>query len=252
MIGIYKLVNNINKKVYIGQSLNIERRYGEHLRSAQPEKYSCKNERDSKTPIHLAMQKYGVKNFTLVVLCECTQEELNEMERYYIKFYHSNDKKYGYNITEGGQDNFALKRAQHSQAKLSEKNIADIKKMLINNICTNQEIAKRFNVSPATISLINNGKIWNEENEQYPLRKKEIKQQGSNNNNAQVNEEIVMMIRQDYVDLSFAEIVDKYNQYTKSCLRSIIYGESWKHLPIYKKKNKTWIEPCIDYSQSLK
>jgi predicted GIY-YIG superfamily endonuclease len=27
MIGIYKIINNINKKIYIGQSNNIEQRF---------------------------------------------------------------------------------------------------------------------------------------------------------------------------------------------------------------------------------
>jgi predicted GIY-YIG superfamily endonuclease len=53
--GIYLIRNDVNNKVYIGQSNCIDRRWKEHLRSGQPEKYHCKNERDVKTPIHLAM-----------------------------------------------------------------------------------------------------------------------------------------------------------------------------------------------------
>lgn len=30
MIGIYRITNKINQKVYIGQSVNIERRFKEH------------------------------------------------------------------------------------------------------------------------------------------------------------------------------------------------------------------------------
>ena len=61
--GIYLIRNNINNKIYIGQSTDIHRRWLEHLRSGQPEKYCKKSERDSNTPIHKAMQKYGVENF---------------------------------------------------------------------------------------------------------------------------------------------------------------------------------------------
>ena len=32
--GIYLIRNNVNNKVYIGQSVDIKRRIGEHLRSA--------------------------------------------------------------------------------------------------------------------------------------------------------------------------------------------------------------------------
>ena len=55
MTGIYLIRNKINGKVYIGQSTDIHRRWMEHLRSGQPELYSKKSERDSTTPIHLAM-----------------------------------------------------------------------------------------------------------------------------------------------------------------------------------------------------
>ena len=68
MIGIYLITNNINGKIYIGQSVDIHRRFLEHLRAGQPEKYANKKERDLNTPIHLAMQKYGVNNFSLSIL----------------------------------------------------------------------------------------------------------------------------------------------------------------------------------------
>ena len=46
--GIYLIKNLVNNKIYIGQSVDIKRRIQEHLRSAQPEKYAKKSERDSK------------------------------------------------------------------------------------------------------------------------------------------------------------------------------------------------------------
>lgn len=123
MIGIYKIENLVNHKVYIGQSLNIEKRYKEHLRSGQPEKYSLKSERDKKCPIHLAMQKYGVENFELTVLQECKKEEMDDLERYYIKKYKSLDGNFGYNISPGGQNHIGGVGEKHSQAKLTQKDV---------------------------------------------------------------------------------------------------------------------------------
>ena len=37
---------------------------------------------------------------------------------------------------------------------------------------------------------------------------------------------------------------------SETAIRKIQYGESYKHLPYYNKKQNKWIEPCIDYSQS--
>ena len=45
------------------------------------------------------MWEDGVENFTFEVLCDCKVEELNEKERYFIKFYKSDE--WGYNATKG-------------------------------------------------------------------------------------------------------------------------------------------------------
>ena len=38
----------------------------------------------------------------------------------------------------------------------------------------------------------------------------------------------------------------------QSAISAIIYGKTYKHLPIWNNSKKKWIEPCIDYPQSLK
>lgn len=75
MIGIYKIKNKINNKIYIGQSLNIKRRIAEH-----------------KTPnakgnnkLHNDIQELGVDNFEFEILEICNKDKLNEREQYYIK-----------------------------------------------------------------------------------------------------------------------------------------------------------------------
>lgn len=52
--GIYMFINKSNNKKYVGQSIDCHRRYTEHKRTGDLERYSAKNERDSNTPIHRA------------------------------------------------------------------------------------------------------------------------------------------------------------------------------------------------------
>lgn len=88
MIGIYKITNKLNGKVYIGQSKNIERRWKDHLKAKD------------NFPIHRAIRKYGKEAFTFEVILECSLEDLNLQEQLYIKIYDSVIN--GYNCTWGG------------------------------------------------------------------------------------------------------------------------------------------------------
>lgn len=96
-IGIYKITNLINNKIYIGQSVNIERRIGAHFNYA-----FSKGAKEYNTPIHNAIRLYGKENFKWEILKECTEEELDDLEIYYIDLYNSTDRNIGYNLTTGG------------------------------------------------------------------------------------------------------------------------------------------------------
>ncbi|MCC8068781.1 MAG: GIY-YIG nuclease family protein [Ruminococcus sp.] len=96
MIGIYKITNILNQKVYIGQSVDIEKRWAEHIR--------CANNSDKPNTIYQAIRKYGVENFTFEVIEECSQEKLNEREIYWIDYYNSYYD--GYNMTLGGDNGY--------------------------------------------------------------------------------------------------------------------------------------------------
>ena len=87
--GIYKIENLINHKIYIGQSLYIEKRWHDHLFAKDD------------FAIHQAFKKYGIQNFTFQILEECSVEELDEKEIYWINFYQSLVPN-GYNMVEGG------------------------------------------------------------------------------------------------------------------------------------------------------
>lgn len=95
MIGIYKITNKINGKSYIGQSTDIAKRWSHHLTIAYNDKYSA-----YQWYIHHALKKYGKENFTFEVLEECTEEQLNEREIYWIAYFDTYNN--GYNLTEGG------------------------------------------------------------------------------------------------------------------------------------------------------
>ena len=82
MIGIYKITNLINGQSYIGQSVDIEKRWLKEQQSAFNVNNSSYN-----YPISCAFRKYGIDNFQFEVLEECLRNQLNEREKYWIAQY---------------------------------------------------------------------------------------------------------------------------------------------------------------------
>lgn len=95
--GIYIIKNNINNKVYIGQSININKRIQEHFW-----KSTCQKDISYNSVLHNAIRKYGKEHFYWEVLEECEPNLLDEREKIYIEQYNS-ISPYGYNILPGGQ-----------------------------------------------------------------------------------------------------------------------------------------------------
>lgn len=93
---IYIITNDINNKVYIGQTIQtVEHRWSGHLYCSKCAKY-CN------TKIDEAIGRIGEEHFRYKVLCECyTQEELDNAERHYIEQYNSIIN--GYNVSKGGK-----------------------------------------------------------------------------------------------------------------------------------------------------
>ena len=155
--GIYKITNQINGKVYIGQSINIEDRWKQHL-------YQSKKE---KTPLYQDMIYYGEDAFKFEIIEECLKKDLNKMEKYYISLYESYppDCDKGYNQTPGGGN------SKSTKGQLTDEYLISIINELKNSKISMQDIAKKFQISESTISNINKGKVYFQDFIDYPIRK---------------------------------------------------------------------------------
>lgn len=93
--SIYKFVNQINGKVYIGYTIHPERRLYEHKNKSK----------FFSSAFYDAINKYGWNNFTFEIIYQSLDGEhcLNTMEEYFIKKYQSHvNEGLGYNMTYGG------------------------------------------------------------------------------------------------------------------------------------------------------
>lgn len=93
---IYKAVNRINGKMYVGQTKHtLDYRKYQHLEYAR---------QGGDTHFCQAIRKYGEDNFEFEVICTANDKAtLNELEIYYIKKYDT--IKHGYNMIAGGCNN---------------------------------------------------------------------------------------------------------------------------------------------------
>lgn len=156
MIGIYKFENLQNGHCYIGQSVNIEKRYKDHLARTKNS-----NSSEYNSYFHRALRKYGIENFSFIVLEGCAAADLNQREEYWIQHYNSYVD--GYNETTGGDH-------QEATSWINEDIIYEVKKLLLNSQLTYEQIHHQVGISTGRISEINTGKYAFCENTNYPLR----------------------------------------------------------------------------------
>lgn len=141
---IYKIVNDINNKVYIGQTIqNPGKRLQGHINDAFTIDYS-KMDYKYNHKFARALRKYGIEHFKIIVIEECNINNLNEKEIYYIDKY--NSFKDGYNTTLGGDGIITI--------KFSSEEIKYIIESYTKELISIANIAKSLGVSSHTIKNI--------------------------------------------------------------------------------------------------
>ena len=98
MVGVYKITNTQNNKVYIGQSTDIEKRFKTHKKKLRKGSHENCYLQDDWTV-------YGEDAFSFEVVQKCRSANLNEIEQHLIKECEATDREKGYNISAGcGRD----------------------------------------------------------------------------------------------------------------------------------------------------
>ena len=92
--AIYLLRNLKNGKGYVGKAVDEQKRWKQHIKAA---------EGISPLPIHRAIRKYGLKNFSAEVIHRCAEYKLDAAEKQFIKNLHTHVSEHGYNLGWGGE-----------------------------------------------------------------------------------------------------------------------------------------------------
>ena len=140
---IYKITNEVNDKIYIGQTITtIAERWHGHMSSAL-------NEKRYKSALYNAMRKYGRDKFHVEEISSYTKDSKDELinilnleEQKYIKQYNSLVTQNGYNLEKGGNNKRVPGRKVHKY---------DLE---LNYICSYEscrEAARQNNIDDCTI-----------------------------------------------------------------------------------------------------
>lgn len=110
---IYSWTNIENNKIYIGQTQNL------YYRMKQYERL------EGKRYIMTALRKYGVDKFELNIIEEIPISNLDEREQYWIDFYKSYLKDFGYNICRFANTTRGFHHSEETKARLRTMKLAN-------------------------------------------------------------------------------------------------------------------------------
>ena len=233
--SIYIIKNNINDKVYIGQAIDVKRRFQAHCKPSA-----------GKIDVDLvgrAINKYGKSHFWYEIL-EHNIEDYNEQEKFWIDYYDS-VRPNGYNISSGGDAPPIMKGVNHPEAKLTQKKLNNLIHDLATTDVSFRQLSKKYNISATCIASVNVGETYIVNNIKYPIR--EDCKYGKLSK-LQILE-IINLLKFTY--LSYEEISKKYDVEARAIARinkGIFHKMETEEYPIRNYRN-TSSRPKLTYDQ---
>lgn len=148
MVGIYLIENKINNKVYVGQSWDIKERWHRHKQNSNRAKHQ-------KEHLYLSMNKYGLSNFEFSVIKEMyenvSQSDLDFQEQFFIHFFHSDNKEFGYNKREAGS------HGRHAKESNEKNRLSHLGKSVNKGIPKTEEAKRNMSLNaPDRLGAKNN------------------------------------------------------------------------------------------------
>lgn len=236
-IGIYKITNTTDGKVYIGQSVNLNKRIRVHKRHLILGIHNNKH-------LQNAYNKYGKTSFKYDILEECKTEELDDKEIQYIQTYDSANRDKGYNISSGGQ-------ARHDCQEETKKKIS-IKNTGHRRVMPEDEKKRRS---------------WNWHNTKHEIKPEYIEKANAtkkerhsgwgekNCNSVMTDADAAIILKMLISGIKPLELSKLFN-YPLNSIYNLYYGRSYRHINIkgrdtLKEKAKTDFEERIEQAIKL-
>lgn len=152
---VYKIINTVDGKIYIGQTINLVNRKNAHINAA-------KNGKDCY--LYNAIRKYGIDVFITEIVIKCNnRNELDTFEQYYIKKFNTFNRSHGYNLTFGGGGCSGFVQTKNTIRLRTKKNNKvvfqyDLNGNFIKSWKSIRYVADKLNLDRPSISNCCNGK----------------------------------------------------------------------------------------------
>jgi len=216
--GIYKITNLLDGKIYVGQTINYNKRKTSHFAYLKNGKHHNKH-------LQNAFNVYGVDVFQIELICECESKELDALERHFIKELKSMEKSSGYNMMTGGQIYRQFSQEVKEKMSIARKGVkfSEQHKLRIG------ESQKGRMISIESINKMKESL-------------KKIDRSGSKNPNALISDKTAKNIIIDLIkNMTVNEISNKH-QVSKETIYNLLYNKSYpKVMPEIREnlKNRT-------------
>lgn len=112
--GIYEIVNKVNGKTYIGSSVDIEKRWKNHL-------YQLKRNKHHSKHLQNAYNKHGRENFDFRILEHTAIGNMLVREQFHMDDRKSYSPDLGYNICPSAGNRLGVKASDETKKKISER-----------------------------------------------------------------------------------------------------------------------------------
>jgi group I intron endonuclease len=230
--GIYKILNKINGKFYIGSAEDFEQRWykkpSSHLKTLE-KNIHCNRY------LQRAWNKYGKDKFEFLIVEECSIEKLIEREQYYLDLWEPWKEEIGYNICKFAGSPLGLRWTEESKkkirgeksfhSKLTWDDVNNIRNFFCNKKATINQLAEKYKVCISTIHEIVFNLIWFDKN--YIVPKKRIN--GENNSNSKLTQIQVDEIRKLYKAGRFSQYkIANIYKVSRSLIGLIVNHQRWK------------------------
>lgn len=216
---IYAIINQINNKIYIGQTLRFDRRITEH-------KSKLNNQYHNNSYLQRSWNKYGEEKFEFKILEDnICKNELYDRERYWIDHFNTFEGE-GYNLTCGG---FGFSGESHPNSKINKNTALEIINERIEKEISCCTLAEKYKTNSTTILQIINGEHWTTcdlPNSKLPDFNRVKPKRNHHQSKIDVEDTLKILEERSKNNTSIYKLADKYDVGITT-IRRILNGNHW-------------------------